>query len=89
VLDALISEVTWWFYNLGDRVQMNQNRPLKAELILLYGNQANAAQALPLPDYRLSRIINRRIAVSDEDREILARALGAQRLAILLGDERR
>jgi hypothetical protein len=68
---------------------MNQNRPLKAELILLYGNQANAAQALPLPDYRLSRIINRRILPSVEDREILARALGAQRLATLLGDEPR
>jgi hypothetical protein len=64
---------------------MNQNRPLKAELILLFGNQANAAQALPLPDYRLSRIINGRIVASSKDREILGRALGAQRLATLPG----
>jgi hypothetical protein len=57
---------------------MKQNLPLKAELILRFGNQANVAEALSFPDYSLSRIINRRIAPSPKHREILARALDAQ-----------
>jgi hypothetical protein len=64
---------------------LNQNRPLKAELILNFGNQANAAAALELPEYRLSRIINGRIVASSKDRDAFVRALGAEKVAALLG----
>ena len=63
------------------------NRQLKAALVLRFGNQADAAQALRLQESRLSRILHYRIAPSPKERAAFMRVLGAEKANALLGGE--
>src|SRR5262249_62103501 len=65
------------------------NRQLKAEIVLRFGNQSDAAQAMGLPESRLSKIIHYRIPPSDKERRALARVFGRERANSLLGGEDR
>jgi hypothetical protein len=66
-----------------------ENRQLKAQIVLLFGNQSDAAQALGLQESRLSKIIHWRVPASEKERKAFARAFGPERVdALLKGDER-
>jgi hypothetical protein len=61
------------------------NRPLKTAIVLQFGSQVEAAQALGLHESRLSQILHYRIAPSAKERRALARVFGAEKLDSLLG----
>ena len=65
------------------------NRQLKAEIFLRFDSQSDAAQAMGLPESRLSKIIHYRIPPSDKERRALARVFGRERANALLGGEDR
>ena len=64
------------------------NRQLKAEIFLRFDSQSDA-QAMGLPESRLSKIIHYRIPPSDKERRALARVFGRERANALLGGEDR
>ena len=61
------------------------NRELKSQIILYFGNQADAAQSLQLQESRLSRIIRGRVHASKKEREAFARVFGPKKTEDLLG----
>jgi plasmid maintenance system antidote protein VapI len=65
------------------------NRQLRSAIFLLFDRQSDAAQAMGLPESRLSKIIHYRIPPSDKERRALARVFGAERANALLGGENR
>jgi hypothetical protein len=65
------------------------NRQLKAAIVLRFGNQADAAQALGLQESRLSRILHYRVPVSLRERRAFSRVFGEERLDFLLNGEDR
>jgi hypothetical protein len=65
------------------------NRRLKSEIFLRFDSQSDAAQAMGLPESRLSKIIHYRIPPSDKERRALARVFGRERANSLLSGEDR
>jgi hypothetical protein len=63
------------------------NRQLKAAIVLQFGSQVDAAQALGLQESRLSRILHYRILPSDKERRAFVRVFGAERVDALLKGE--
>jgi len=61
-----------------------QNRPLKAALVLLFGNQSDACMAMGLQESRLSLIIHGKVPPSPRERRALGKVFGAERVELLL-----
>jgi transcriptional regulator with XRE-family HTH domain len=52
------------------------NRKLKAAIVLEYGSQVEAAQALGWSESRLSRLVNGRIEPRSEDAQLIHQKFG-------------
>jgi plasmid maintenance system antidote protein VapI len=64
------------------------NLPLKAAIILRFGDQNRAAKALGLHKSHISRLIRRRAQATERDRRFFSRVFGKRRARELLGMEK-